>query len=294
MQIQQVQFPLLRESSSSKTALKHLIGRLLLRLMPRRAAELERGEVGQALTRRDRFLLTALRERHERAGTLDRLNGLHDWLWAGEQAVRFHEQAQARFDSWWLPCHADIVEALREPIEADARYRTLCEIGCGSGIVLADVARRLPQLDHFIGLDLSAEQTLLNRARFGARDRGEADLRFESGDAADWIPAHAQAGWVYLSNAGVLEYLPEAKLRGLLSAISARGPALFAMVEPLAADHDLATETASKPYGAERSWSHHYPRLLADGGFELLWQRERVWDGIRWIMLVARTRESSR
>ena len=63
--------------------------------------------------------------------------------------------------------NAPFVEAFREVL-AKGRYHTLCEIGCGSGLVLNDLAHRLPQLDTLWGIDLSEQQTARNwRRRHG-------------------------------------------------------------------------------------------------------------------------------
>lgn len=286
MEIHDVQFPLAEAAGPGlKASFKAALGTLLLPLFRARADRLAAGDVSGALGRLDRLLIAGLVQRHERAGTLDRLAGLHDWLWAGEQALRFHEQAQARFQHWWLARHSAIVAPLLDELRDRAgAYSVLCEIGCGSGLVLDDLSRRLPQLSRYIGIDLSEAQTRRNRERYVDRPQ----LQFESGDAAAWLQAHAQPGWIYFSNAGVLEYFTERRLRGLLGDAAARGPAAFAIVEPLAADHDLERDTASRPYGAERSWSHAYPQLFRDGGWTLCWQQELVFAGQRWLLLLAR------
>lgn len=285
MDIVDVQFPLARQPSGPRQLLKRGLGRLLLPLMPQRRAELQRGAVGERLGRLDRLLLAALVAQHERAGTLDELGALHDWIWASKQALRFHEQAQSRFDDWWRAHHSAILEPLQAEIAAHpAHWATLCEIGCGSGLVLADLSRRLPSLQQLIGLDLSPAQIERNREAYAANPR----LRFEAADGACWLAEHAQAGWLIFSNAGVLEYFPPEKLSALLRQLAQRAPVVIASVEPIADDYDLARETASRIYGPERSWSHHYPRLYRESGFTPLWQRELHVGGLRWLLVLAR------
>jgi len=287
MDIVDVQFPLARMPPGLRLTAQRLLGRGLGLLRPRRLGQLERGEVGAALSRGDRWLLAALVARHERAGTLGQLGALHDWLWSSTQALRFHEQAQARFDSWWRARHSAILEPLQQALQAQpGRYDTLCEIGCGSGLVLQDLADRLPQLRQLIGLDLNATQIARNRVHYA----GEPRLRFDSGDAAAWLRRHAEPGWILFSNAGVLEYFAPDKLAALLAELAAtRRPLAIASVEPLADDYDLQHETASRIYGPERSWSHPYPRLYREAGLEILWQREQRVGGLRWLLLFAGT-----
>jgi SAM-dependent methyltransferase len=285
MDIHDVQFPMAAAAQPGfKGRLKQQIGGLLATLMTQRAARLAQGQVAGDLSLTDRLVIAALVRRHERQGTLDQLNGLHDWLWSSRQALAFHEQAQARFQSWWLDTHSAIVAPLLDEIAAaPGRYRRLCEIGCGSGLVLNDLAQRLPQMEQLIGLDLSAEQIARNRERYASVSR----MSFDSGDAAAWLQTNAQPGWIYFSNAGVLEYFPEARLRGLLRQTANRAPAMFAIVEPVDHGHDLEQQLASKNYGAERSWSHNYPHLFRDCGYTLRWQREIEFGGMRWMMLIA-------
>jgi len=285
MEIRDVRFPLARnEHAGWKDTLKAGLGSMLATFMSERAAQLAEGKVADDLGLADRLLVAGLVRRHERQGTLDQLNGLHDWLWSSRQAVAFHEQAQARFQSWWLDTHSAVVAPLIDELSrVPGRYSTLCEIGCGSGLVLDDLSRRLPQLERFIGLDLSPEQIERNRQRYADSPR----LQFDSGDALAWLQTRARPGWVYFSNAGVLEYFPEPKLRKLLLQAAGTGTAAFAIVEPVDRGHDLALQTASINYGTERSWSHNYPHLFRDCGYQLRWQQELEFAGLRWQLLVA-------
>ena len=74
----------------------------------------------------------------------------------------------------------------------------LCEIGCGSGLVLRHLSTVLGELREFVGIDLSEAQCRLNRVRFAA-----TRLRFESADAIEWIRANVLPGRVYFTNGGV-------------------------------------------------------------------------------------------
>lgn len=281
-----IQFPLLMPQHPLRRAVKVLGGRLLGILRAGRRAQLLRGEVGARLSAGDRILIAALVDAHERAGNLSALMPLQKWLWSGTQAVSFHQQAEARFSQWWLQRDCQILQPLQTLLrERPGRYHTLCEIGCGSGLVLADIAGKLGELQNFIGLDLSTEQTALNRKRF--RD---SKLRFESGDASVWIPQNAKAGWFYLTVAGVLEYFDEASLCHLLLSIAQRAaPAGFGLIEPLAVDFDLARETRSRPQSAERTLAHSYIKLFESCGWRVRWQEDRQHQGRRHLLLIAET-----
>ena len=273
MNIHNVQFPLHLPTHPLKRAIKVALGRVLAWLRPRQMEQVRAGRLPPRLTALHRLLIAAHVADCERAGTPERLTPLQNWLWRGEQSVNFHAQAEARFQSWWMDCDSAITLPMTK-LFADhpERFHTLCEIGCGHGLVLQDLATRFPALKTLIGLDMSAAQTERNRARFAG---GDARLGFESGDALEWLPAHVGAGWMLFTNAGVLEYFPPAALEQLLRQLSARGPCAFALAEPVAADFDWRHATASMPFSAERTFSHPYPHLFRQAGWQVLFAEER-------------------
>ena len=289
--IQGVQYPLAQPASAWKRWLKVCVGKLLALVLPSRMRLLRAGQWPSArLSKLDKQLIAVLVDEHERSGTLGALSGLHQSLWRADQAVSVHAQAEARFQTWWVGRHSAVIAPLREAMTeraaAGAPVQTLCEIGCGSGSVLADIVQRLPELDALIGLDLNQKQTEANRLRF----RDQPRLRFETADATRWIASDAQPGWAYLVNGGVLEYFSEAMLQDLFITIARdKAPALFMLVEPIALDYDLERETASRPYNFERSLGHNYPYWLRRCGWRVRWQKRQEVGGNCWLLLVAET-----
>ncbi|MDN5870699.1 MAG: amino acid adenylation domain-containing protein [Nitrococcus sp.] len=288
-----VQFPLYASTGTVRRQLGVVIGLVLGFLMPRRRARLERGEhAGDRLGRPDRLIIAGLAWRHQRSGTLGELTGLHNWLWRSDQAMIVHAYSNSvRYQAEWTEKRSAIVAPLGEAIEEfaqrDEPIETLCEIGCGTGRVLADVAVRLPMLRTLIGLDLSPGQVEINRRQHGYNAR----LRFECADAMQWLPEHAGPRWAYFSCGGVLEYFSEEMLETLFTDIARRkAPALFAIVEPLPKDYDLARETKSRPYDRELSLGHNYPHWLERGGWRVRFQAEQLSNDVRWLLLVAEVR----
>jgi SAM-dependent methyltransferase len=287
--IEGVQYPLAQPAAAWKRRLKARLGGIVALLQPGRMRLLRAGQwPSERLSKLDKLLIAALVDEHERKGTLGALSGLHQTLWRTDQAVSVHAQAEERFQTWWVGRHSAIVAPLKEAMDTLAARGTpieaLCEIGCGSGSVLADIAQRLPELKQLIGLDLNQKQTEANRARFADQPR----LRFECADATEWIAAQAPAHCAYLVNGGVLEYFSEAMLEALFTGIAAhKAPALFALVEPIASDYDLERETASRPYNFERSLGHNYPWWLGRTGWRVRWQERQVVGGANWLLVVA-------
>lgn len=264
--------------------MKSTLGSVALVLRPGRARQLVKGENAVAPTLVDRMMIAALVSRHERAGTLGELNALHRAYWSDDGAVEYHAWAEKFFEKWWLDRADAVIRPLKDAIAASGvNVTTLCEIGCGSGLVLDDLARRFPEIPKLIGLDLSAAQMQRNRDRFTDRR-----LSFVAGDATAWVPEHAAPGWVYFTNNGVLEYLGAAQLDGLFGVIATRlSPAIIALTEPLPKDFDLERETRSRPYNFEKSLGHNYIHWLSKNGWQLHFRQDKVWAGDRFLTVIA-------
>ncbi len=288
MQIDHVQFPLLLPAAPFKRSVKVALGGALATVHRERVAQLAAGEVGDRLSGIDRLLVAHLVDRHERAGSLDRLAPLQRWLWTCDQAVEFHTQAEARFDRWWRRGASCIVAPLQATLHAaPAPYRQLCEIGCGSGLVLNDLRATLRGVPAFLGLDLSPTQIARNQARF-ADAATRPVLTFAAGDATTWVPAHAMPGWIYFTNAGVLEYLTGPQVAELFAHVARHlRPAVFALAEPIAPGYDVMRETRTRPFGAERTFSHPYVHLLERAGWTIAWTDVGAIDGTRLHYVVA-------
>ncbi len=266
---------------------RHLIlgtGRAVVSMFPEKASKFKAGELPVTPTRWERLLLAGLVDTHLRVGRLDELTALHDWVWAGDLAVDFHSRAEARFQDVFLAHHSDIVPALRDAMtNTGGGYETVCEIGCGSGLVLQHLSRQLSDPDRFIGLDLSQRQVDINRTRF--RD---SRMEFETGEGMTWMLRNGRRGSLFFTYGGVFEYFPQLRLQALLSwMVGALRPALLGIVEPLADAHDVDDDARSVPYGAENTFSHPYPLLITQAGLRILWRRECRVGAQRWLMLVA-------
>lgn len=272
-------FPLLSRDGRMRRLVKAMLGTILAGLRPDIVHRLDTGAAPR--TRSERLVLAGLVARCRAAGDMARLMPQHLRYWQSESAVLFHAATEARARDQFGRVHSYAPEMLGELVRI-SRAQTLCEIGCGSAHALVQFGAALPQLRRLIGLDLSAEQTAINRARY-------ADPRyaFVDGDACRWIPDHAEPGWVFLTYGGVLEYLSEAALGALLRDIAGRAPTALMLIEPIATDYDLAREAHSRPYGDELSLSHNYPRLLAQAGFRELRREERMDGHLRWLAMTA-------
>jgi len=71
-----------------------------------------------------------------------------------------------------------------------------------------------------------------------------------------------------------LEYLSQASVENLFQLIANSGNNLLFLIEPLAEDYHLESETDSRIYGIEHSYAHNHPHLLKRSGFQILQYEE--------------------
>lgn len=277
-------FPLWLPQSPLRRKIKVALGRMALLARPGLAHQLESGGAPSSMI--GRIALAALVDRHQRAGTLESLSHLHRNFWAGDKANGFYSATQDRFERVFLGEHRVIVERLAK-IMASGDFHTLCEVGCGSGQVLAHLKDELPGLRRLIGLDLNTAQIRINSERHS----GEARLEFVAADAAEWIPSQIGPGWIVFAYGGVFEYLTQTQLAELLRVLAANAPACIGFVEPVAEGQDLAAEGASLAYGTELSYSHPYLHLIEKAGLSTVWRAETRFgaSGPQALMAIART-----
>ncbi len=267
---------------------KIALGYVFATLLPGRVRQIREGKAREPFTRVDRAIIAAMVHRATRRGeSLDHLAYLHRNMWQSDTIIGYHAAVEDRFTTWFLPHHAVVIDALERDLAALAPgcLHTLCEIGTGSGVTLDYLQRRLAVhgISTCIGLDLSAAQVQADAARFPA-------CRFVAGDATAWIPANARPGWIIFCCGGVLEYFPRMALERLIADTATRcAPLRWVMVEPLDPAHDLSSDTTSRLYGSETTWSHPYPYLLRNAGLTVLYEHELRFGGMRWQLVIAGT-----
>jgi SAM-dependent methyltransferase len=257
-----VRFPLQLPAHPLKRRAKVALGRLACALLPRRAQALREHRKPYDGGVIDNLMTNAMAAEALRTGTVDQLRHIQDDFWATGSAAHWHE----RFDDRWEHFKSrspELLAALDAELRS-GRIHSICEIGCGNGIVLTGLSERHPQIRRCLGLDLSASQVAINQQR----RKPDAHTEFRVANALEWIPEHLEAGTLYLAT-GALEYFQQEALSALLKRIRSQGPVAFAIVEPIAEDFDLARERESRPYGMELSFSHPYPYLFERAGYRL-------------------------
>src|SRR4029079_6993624 len=83
-------------------------------------------------------------------------------------AAHFAPLFAAEEQHFWFQSRNRCIAAALMPIKAASDVRTILEVGCGTGVVLAALQRLFPE-SKITGMDLFAEGLALARRRFAGR-----------------------------------------------------------------------------------------------------------------------------
>lgn len=261
-----------------------VLGYTATAVMPGRVKQIKEGRAGERLSLTDRLIVAALAHRALiRNEPFDQFAYLHQYMWRDDDITAFHAHVEDRFTRWFLPHQSRVIDALVADLahQPQGRFTTLCEIGCGSGVVLDHLRERLAAsgITEVIGLDLSPAQIAANTRRFPG-------CRFVAGDATTWIPQNQRSGWIIFCCGGVLEYFPRVVLEALIASTATK-PVRWVVVEPLAPAHEVGQDKTSLVFSAESTWSHPYPHLFRQAGLDVLYDHDLRFDGMRWQLAIA-------
>jgi SAM-dependent methyltransferase len=268
-------------SNPIKRRVKVTLGQSLGVLLPDRLKQLQQGQRPLPYALLDRLLATALWDRLLREGRSDVIANLHRSIWKRPDVQAYYETTESWFNNRFLTEHVQIVGEMQK-VAANGQYHSLCEIGCGRGLMTSYFADNLKGVDRFFGLDLNETQIEMNRARFT-----NPKVNFSAGDALAWIKQQTRPGWIVTSYESLL-YFSQVELEDLFAYVAKNlAPAAFAIMEILDSKYDLQRETASRAFDGVLHFSHNHPELLRRAGFTIRYQEERKTGGVRWILLLA-------
>ncbi len=256
------------------------LGNALVALRPEKARQLSENRI--ALVHRNKNNLS-LSERLMRAALMKKLEKIQDYdtiaeqnreFWIKHNATELFSELEDTFKTDFLPHCTFIFQLLKKELSnAPKEFPTLVEIGTGNGDVLDYLSSEFPEIERFIGIDLSRDQIELNNVKFNHNNK----LEFVAADAYDWVKEHGQGNTIFVTSRGVLEYFLEPRLQELFNDINRLGKTIFIAIEPNGADHDFETNPNSQLYGHEPSFSHNYPKLFKNAGFEIWHFSQKVW-----------------
>ena len=260
--------------------LTNTLGNALVALRPEKARQLSENRI--ALVHRNKNNLS-LSERLMRAALMKKLEKIQDYdtiaeqnreFWIKHNATELFSELEDTFATDFIPHCTFIFELLKKELSnAPEEYHTIVEIGTGNGDVLNYLSSEFPKIDRFIGIDLSRDQIELNKVKFN----DHKNLEFVAADAYDWVKEFGQPNTIYVTSRGVLEYFLEPRLQDLFNTINGLGKSFFIAIEPNGADHNFETNPNSQLYGHEPSFSHNYPKLFKNAGFNVWHFSQKVW-----------------
>lgn len=245
------------------------IGNILLYLLPKKAEEFAKN--GMTITNKKSisftqlFMRKALLKRAEKEQDYNMLSEFHEAYWKRQGDTYFSETDDS-FEKSFLPECTFLFDLLDLKLSTEKHnFNTIVEIGCGNGKVLNYLSTKFPNIERLVGIDLNQKQVELNRHTYTNNEK----LEFVTSDAFDWTKNNATEDMIFVTSRGVLEYFTEPKLQEFLHQLNALGNTTLVAIEPNGIHHNLKTNTASEPYGYERSFSHNYEFLFKTAGFHL-------------------------
>ncbi|WP_159019918.1 methyltransferase domain-containing protein [Algibacter sp. L3A6] len=258
--------------------LSFTIGNLLVFLFPEKAKKLS--EKGMTLVMKnnlsisERLMRNAILNKVESEADNDTLATLHQNFWKN-QGSTFFSSTDDSFNSHFLPNCSYMFDLLKQELSKEpTTYTKLVEIGTGNGNVLNYLSSEFPEIESFIGLDLSSDQVKNNKEKFANNDK----LEFIASDGLEWVKNYGEHNTIFLTSGGVLEYFTEDQLEVLLKEVFGLGKVYFIAMEPNGLDHDFELNPNSQLYGHERSFSHNYSKLFKNAGFRIWHMSHKDWN----------------
>ena len=266
-----------------KQSVKEVIGQAIANFARQRTKELFVAPIGQPTGVQDKLIMAYLKRRAIQENQSEFFERLHVDFWQGDGGAVFSKNCDHRFEDLFLSKQKPDFDQLRG-IWKQQQPKHIVEFGCSSGLLLQYMTTELANVETSVGIEINAEQVRKNQqsAEFDSR------IMFVNTDGGEWLINNGKSNSLLVSNGGVLEYFRRERLDQMLSHVSDNlRPAIFFAVEPVADDHDWSKTKASIPFGEELSFSHNYTDLFESNGFEIVHQRDVVFDSWRMMATIA-------
>lgn len=257
------------------------VGNFLVFLQPKKARRLAENRITlvhknkKNLSVSERLMRAALVKKLDKIDDYNQIAELNRGFWINNATELFVETEDG-FETDFLPNCTFIFDLLKDELgDQRAAFSTLVEIGTGNGDVLNYLSSEFPEVNRFVGIDLSPKQIELNKSKFNDNKK----LEFVAADAFDWVTEHGHSNTIFVTSRGVLEYFLEERLQDFFKEIYRLGKSVFIAIEPNGGGHNFETSPHSQLYGNEPSFSHNYPRLFKNAGFTIWHFSQKPWLG---------------
>ena len=255
-----------------KKQIKEFTGAILMQLQRKKAESLiKKGisfNVGNELNLNERLIRAALLKQAEKNEDFNLLADYHKNFWK-QTGRKYFSEKDSVLNDFFLPHCLPVFEGLKKLLNDNPKkYHTMIEIGTGNGEVLEYLSTQFPQIEKFVGIDLSAPQVEVNIQKY----HQFPNIDFVASDGSEWIRKNGTDNMIILTSGGVLEYFTQQQLNQLFGYLNHLKNIIFIAIEPKGVDVDFTKNPNSQPYGIERSFSHNYTQLFEESGFSLWYQ----------------------
>lgn len=257
-----------------KNFIKTIVGSILIVIMPKKAKELSNKgmTIDVGLTLKERLMRHTLLGKAKKDEDFETLSQFHQDFWTNKAdeyfSTRFFNNV---LEDFFIPKCSFLVDLLKEKLDQEGgKFNILVEIGTGEGTVLNYLSSKLPNVNRFIGIDLSTAQIESNKNLFSKNKK----LEFVASDAFDWIKENRNDHMIIITCNGVLEYFTQSRLQDFFDELNSFGKVIFVAIEPIGVNHDFLKNPNSEIYGIENSFSHNYVKMFKDAGFNI-WHQSK-------------------
>jgi 2-polyprenyl-3-methyl-5-hydroxy-6-metoxy-1,4-benzoquinol methylase len=255
-----------------KKYIKIIVGLILIIILPKRTRELiGKGVTVHAGARvKDRLIRYAILEKAKKKKDFETLSNFHQDYWINNGAQYFSSEYNDNIlENFFIPKCSFLFDLLQDQLKKESgKFNTLIEIGTGDGTILEHLSTKFPQINKFVGIDLSNSQIEVNKKVFSKNNK----LEFIASDGLDWIKKNGHDHMIIVTSRGVLEYFTRSKLQAFFDQLNKLGKIIFLAIEPTGVNHDFYKNPDSEIYGLENSFSHNYTQLFKNSGF-VLWHK---------------------
>ena len=257
-----------------KNFIKTIVGSILIVIMPKKAKELSNKgmTIDVGLTLKERLIRHTLLGKAKKDEDFETLSQFHQDFWTNKAdeyfSTRFFNNV---LEDFFIPKCSFLVDLLKEKVDQEGgKFNILVEIGTGEGTVLNYLSSQLPNVNRFVGIDLSTAQIESNKNLFSKNKK----LEFVASDAFDWIKENRNDHMIIITCNGVLEYFTQSRLQDFFNELNSFGKVIFVAIEPIGVNHDFLKNPNSEIYGVENSFSHNYVKMFKDAGFNI-WHQSK-------------------
>lgn len=247
-----------------KDITKEIVGRLLIKLLPKRTAKnVSNGlTIAQSTHWVDRLIRNTLLTKAEKKEDFDKISEYHKNYWSNKGKAYFESSFnQNILNNFFIPNCNFLIDFIKNKLDTSKeKYDTLIEIGTGDGSVLEYLQSELLELKQYIGIDLSIQQIEKNKLVYSKNSK----LKFVAADGFEWIENYKNSNLIVITSRGVLEYFTKNKILQFLESLKQKGSIIFIAIEPTNKNHDMLKNKESVIHGSERSFSHNYLHLFKE------------------------------